>query len=493
MKIAISYPPITSEKGIPLLSQNRQFQYFHAPTYIYPVVPAYAATLLKEAGHDVAWVDGIAGENKYGEWLKNIEQVKPDVMMIETKTPTVKRHWTIIDDVKEVSQDTKVVLVGDHVTYLARESMEHSKADYVLEGGDYDFLFLNLVQYLDDGKVLEPGIWFRDDGEIKNTGRFQLNHDVNSLPFIDRDLTRWRLYSEKNGNFKSTPGTYTMVGRDCWWRNNGGCTFCSWPTLYPNYRVRKPELLVEEIGMLIENQGVKEVFDDTGTFPIGSWLKRFSQLMIEGGYNERIRFSCNMRFGVLSRDDYRLLRKAGFRMLLFGLESGNQYTLGRLNKGIRIEDAIRECKVARQEGLEPHITVMVGYPWERHEDALKTSKMAKELIENGWASTLQSTVVIPYPGTKLYDEAKEEGWFRVDPFDYDRFDMTEPVLETVDMTPEEVMGVCDEIYKVFLSPKYMLRHLLHIRSWRDVKYSFKGIAKVIGHVKDFGRKRENRQ
>ena len=63
MRISISYPPINMGKGVPLLSQNRQFQYFHEPTYIYPMVPAYAATLLKNAGYDVVWDDGMLRGN----------------------------------------------------------------------------------------------------------------------------------------------------------------------------------------------------------------------------------------------------------------------------------------------------------------------------------------------------------------------------------------------------------------------------------------------
>ena len=121
------------------------------------------------------------------------------------------------------------------------------------------------------------------------------------------------------------------------------------------------------------------------------------------------------------------------------------------------------------------------------EDALGTLKLARVLMEKGWAVTLQSTIVIPYPGTKLYAEALENGWFRVDPRDYDRFDMKEPVLSTPDMAPEEVVKICDEIYKVFLSPKYMFKQLVRIRSLRDVKYSVKGAAKVLGHVKDFAK------
>jgi len=451
------------------------------------MVPAYAATLLKAAGCDVVWDDGIAEEKSYGQWLGDLKRNSPDVVMIETKTPVVKRHWRVIDDVKEVVPEARVVLVGDHVTALPRESMENSEVDYILTGGDYDFLLLNLVRFLEGKEKLESGIWYRENGEIRSTENFQLSHDLNSLPFIDRDLTKWWLYGEKNGNFKETPGTYTMVGRDCWWRKDGGCTFCSWPTLYPTYRVRKPELLVDEIGLLVEKYKVKEVFDDTGTFPAGQWLKKFAELMIDRGHNEEIRFSCNMRFGALARDDYRLMRKASFRMLLFGVESASQETLDRLNKGVTVERIIEESKVAREEGLEPHITIMVGYPWEGREDALRTLGLARMLMEKGWAVTLQSTVVIPYPGTKLYGEAVKKGWFAVDPKDYNCFDMTEPVLRTVDMEPEEVMRICDQIYKVFLSPKYMFRHLIRTRSWRDLKYSVRGAMKILGHVKDFAR------
>ncbi len=488
MKITISYPPIHSEKGVPLLSQNRQFQYFKSPTYIYPVVPAYAATLLKRAGNDVLWDDGIAEEKAYGQWLSNLENYQPDVVMIETKTPVVKKHWEIVDDVKNALPQSKVVMVGDHVTALPSETMAQSKVDFILTGGDYDFLMLNLVSFIEgEEKQLEPGIWYREKGEIKNTGAFKLNHSLDDLPHIDRELTKWQLYNERNGNFKITPGAYTMAGRDCWWRKGGGCTFCSWPTLYPIFRAMKPERLADEIGLLIDGYGVKSVFDDTGCFPVGEWLKKFANLMIERGYNKKIQFSCNMRFGALKREDYRLMKKAGFRMLLFGIESGSQATLDRLNKGTTIKGIMNECRVPREEGLEPHITIMVGYPWETRQEALSTLNVAKTLMQKGWALTLQSTVVIPYPGSKLYAEALKNGWFRVDPNDYERFDMKEPVLTSPDMTPEEVMQLCDEIYKVFLTPQYMLKQLLRIRSLRDLKYSVKGATKVLGHVKDFAK------
>ncbi|MCX6000369.1 MAG: cobalamin-dependent protein, partial [Chloroflexi bacterium] len=165
MKVSISYPPITSPKGIPLLSQNRQFQWFSHPTYIYPMVPAYAATLLSQAGYDVSWDDGIAEELTLSDYMGRMLKEKPDLIAIESKTPVIRTHWAIIDRIKQALPRTKVVLVGDHVTALPRESLEKCAADYVLTGGDYDFLLLNLCNHLTRSEKLEAGTWFKESGQ----------------------------------------------------------------------------------------------------------------------------------------------------------------------------------------------------------------------------------------------------------------------------------------------------------------------------------------
>ena len=131
MKIAIVYPPLDDIKGTPLLSQNRQYQVFHNPTYIYPMVPATAATMLKNAGYDVVWLDGIAEGWTYDQWLKELKQTSPDLIVMETKTPVIKRHWRIINQLKTQNSKLKTILVGDHVTALSEESFKNSKVDFV--------------------------------------------------------------------------------------------------------------------------------------------------------------------------------------------------------------------------------------------------------------------------------------------------------------------------------------------------------------------------
>jgi len=480
MKISISYPPLENEKGVPLLSQNRQFQWFKEPTYIYPMVSACAATLLKKGGHEVLWNDGIAEKVSYTSWMDNIAKEHPDLVVVETKTPVVKRHWRIINQIKEELPDTKTVFVGDHVTALPKESLKNSSVDFVITGGDYDFSLVNLANWLDGKDSLQKGVYYRKNGKLKNSGKFVL-HDLSMLPFIDRDLTRWRLYSEKNGNYKRTPGTYSMVGRDCWW---AGCTFCSWTTIYPKgtFRVRSPENLLDEVGMLIERYGVREIFDDTGTFPIGNWLKKFCDGMIERGYNREIFFSCNMRFGALSLEEYKLMKKAGFRMLLFGLESASQKTLDRINKNVKLECITKSCKKAKESGLEPHLTMMLGYPWEKKEDALKTFELAKYLFENGYADTLQATITIPYPGTPLFKECKKKGLLLSE--DWSDYDMRRLIMKT-EITEEDVKEITQKMYRLFFNPRYVLRKIASIRDVEDFRFVLAGVRKVFGHITDF--------
>lgn len=481
MKIIISYPPIATDKGYPTLGQNRQFQFFKEPTYIYPVIPATAATLLKEAGHKVIWNDCIARGWSTARFLELIKAENPDLIAFETKTPVVKQHWEMINELKRQSPQLKVVLFGDHVTALPEESFQNSRVDFVLTGGDYDFLLLSLSKAIEETSLnkLEPGIYYRDNGQVKNTGKFKLDHDLDSLPFIDRGLTDWKLYAYKNGNYKRTPGTYIMSGRDCWW---GRCTFCSWPQLYPQFRRRDWGRVLDEIGVLVEDYGIREIMDDSGSFPTGEWLTDFCGGMINRGYNKKIFIDCNMRFGALSYEDFSLMKKANFRLLLFGLESANQDTLDRLNKNVKVERIIEDCRLATKAGLYPHITIMFGYPWETYADALKTLELGRRLLKKGYAYTMQATVAIPYPGTPLFEECRREGLLKS--LNWDDYDMKGPVMKTP--VPEnKIMELVQGMYKVSFQPEFILRKAFSLKDIDDIKYYLRAVKKVAGHIFDF--------
>jgi anaerobic magnesium-protoporphyrin IX monomethyl ester cyclase len=509
-KIAVGYPPIETNKGVPLLSQNRQFQYFNAPTYIYPMVPAYAASMAQSKGYDVVWVDGIGAKQTYAQWLDQLAKEKPNLLMIETKAPVVKQHWVIINELKEKFPEMAIVIVGDHVTWAPKETMDNSNVDFVLTGGDYDFMLTDLANSLSKGDKLVGGIWGRvknnkvtlsdfaklEDSEVNGpksywvSGPLKQTHNLDELPFVDRDLTHWEYYAYENGNYKYTPATYMYSGKDCWWNR---CTFCVWDhTINPlgTYRRFSPERLFAEVKHVVDNYGVREIFDDAGTLFIGPPLKKFCELLIQSGYNKKVVYGCNMRLNALTQEYYDLMGKANFRFILYGMESGNQKTLHKLDKGMKVHEIEEGARMAKKAGLEPHLTIMLGYPWESKEEAKNTIAVAKSMFKKGYVDTMQATIVIPYPGTPLYKDCIENDWLLVDKTNYEAFDMRGPVMKTP-FPKEELLELTQELYSSFFTPQYMLRKVLSVRQWDDVKFLWYSAWKLLGHLLDFDKEQTN--
>lgn len=519
MRVAISFPPFASEKGIPLLSQNRQYQVFSTgqskgsgvvgalnrfvgdnATVIFPVLPALAATLLQRHGHEAVWLDGIAEGWDWETYCREVEQARPELMMIETKTPSAPPIYQAIGDLKARFPTMKIALIGDHVTAFPEEPFLFCPVDYVIRGGQFDFALLNLADFLEGRDDLAGGVfWRHDETEVVNSG-VDPDPPVREAvrPHIDRRLAKWELYAFRNGNFlkKGTYGWATGASSaDCWWRRRvpggprhggGGCTFCSWTSMLPTWSVRPVDDYLDELEQLVD-LGVEEVFDDTGTFPAGRWLTDFCAGFRERGLDKVLMMGCNMRADALSEAEYQMLGASNFRFILYGIESANQRTLDLLNKGTSVRQQWESVKWASEAGLEPHVTCMVGYPWETFDEAKRTIDFTRETFDRGWINTLQGTIVIPYPGTQLYAQAREHDWLRFDgPEHWERYDMREPVLRSPIPT-DEIMGLVQSLYTSFLTPRYVTRKLLHAVKSRDHfrYYVLRGSRYIVGHMLDF--------
>ena len=443
------------------------------------MVPAYAATMLKNMGHEVFWMDGPAEGWTWREYLDKLRnEVFPDLILWEVKTPIVKRVWPLVDEVKKLMPYCKVVLCGDHITALPQESVDNCDVDNLILGGDFDFALIYLIR---KNTIIKKQEWKRSVEDYKTDT--QLSH----LPVIDRELTKWRLYAYRNGNYKYLPATYTYFGRDCWYRKDGGCTFCSWTNTFKNFRVVSVAQAMAEVENCAR-LGIREIFDDTGTFPIGKWLHDFCNEMRKFNKEKRhgkarITMGCNMRPGALREDDYRLMGQAGFRFILYGMESANFETTERINKGQSEGDSEESVRWASKYGMDPHLTLMVGYPWETRQQAERTINQARQLFQRGFAKTLQATICIPYPGTKLFRQCKENGWLKYGE-NWNEYNMRKPVM-TCPMTDEEVLEMTRGIYKSCLTPSFMARKVLSIRTKDDVKFLYRAGKHLLGHLRDF--------
>ena len=178
------------------------------------------------------------------------------------------------------------------------------------------------------------------------------------------------------------------------------------------------------------------------------------------------------------------MRRAGFRFLLFGLESANQKTVDKLNKGVQINKAAKELEIIKQVGgLEPHITCMIGYPWESRQDAQNTINLVKNFFKEGLINSLQATIVTPYPGTKLFKQAQKNGWLKT--LNWSRYDMKEPILKTT-LTNKEIHQFTQSLYTAAITPEFIFRTLKNVfRSPTQLPYYLKSTTQYLARLFDF--------
>jgi len=486
MRIAIVYPPFMKGKEYPLLSQNRQFRYSNSKEIrIFPLLPATAATLLKNAGHEVLFLDGINKRQTKEEFMKELMDFKPDLIALETKAPVIKVHWNFINKTKKHTS-AKFALFGDHVSLFPKESLTNAYVDYVLVGGDYDIGLLNLTEAINKKRNLPKGVWYKNKNNIVENGQLQQAKNLDSIPFIDRELTKWRLYGEA---YLYQPCAYILSGRGCGSDKCGArsCTFCIWQHALWNRtaRLRSPENFAEEIRTLVEKYNIKEVFDDNEGGAVWNieWLKGFHNAMKDKNLIGKVKISTNARADSLTEEKCKLMKATGFRLLKVGLESGNDKTLKMINKQETIQDIIKGVKTAKRHGLVIMLTTMVGYSWEDESNVAQTYNVAKELMlyNTHLGDSLQSSVIMPYPGTPLYNQGLKNNWFIVDPKNYDAYNQTEPILKS----PIDTQKWCKKMWSIHYHPKFILKTLLSMRTKNDAQLLIKGLKSIVGHIRDY--------
>lgn len=473
-----------------MVSQNRNVQFFKKPTYLLPVVHGQAATWLRDLGCEILWDDGNSQLKTFDQWYRDLLDWNPDVVVFEGTTPVMKFYWRLIDKLKSDRPRCVVVMTGYHSMRKPEETLRRSAADVVLRSNHIDFALRKLIPYIDEHPdwrnecPIEGLTIRRDEKEFYDTGNFKQVEPLDLSPDVDRDLVQWKNYAYENGNYLQTPGAYaTSVVRDCMF---GKCTFCRYNGPDSTFSARSVQKSLDEYQRLVEDYGVREIFDDSGVWYRGAEAREFAQGIIDRRLHKKdCYFGFNTRFGYLDEDTVALLAKANFRFVLIGLEAGDEETLNRLNKGYGVEDAERNLKIYTKYGLFPHLTIMVGYYWQTQRQLDQTVKTVKNLMFKGLARTLQVTLCTPLDFTPYHQECIDNEVLTAQ--DYDDFDMSKLIVKTP-IPHDAYYSAVREMYGIAFNPRFVARQLnfLFRRNKSDWQFLFtygtRAVRRVRQHV-----------
>jgi len=216
--------------------------------------------------------------------------------------------------------------------------------------------------------------------------------------------------------------------------------------------VRSAESVYEEMAKAAKLfPQVKEFFFDDDTFT--SDLPR-AEAIAAKLKNLGITWSCNAKANV-PYETLKKLKEGGLRLLLVGFESGNQAILNNIKKGIRTDKALEFARNCKKLGIRIHGTFILGLPGETRDTIRQTMEFAKEVDPY----SIQVSLAAPYPGTELYEQAQENGWF-VPTRDsgVDSNGIQAATLHYQGLDAREIFDSVERFYKDFyLRPKPILR------------------------------------
>lgn len=479
MNIYFINPPFKAEFG-KFSRESRSPAITKSGALYYPLWLIYAALYSKKQGHTIHFLDAPAKQLNEEKSLEIIRKTDNDhsLFVLDTSTPSIKSDVAFAERLKSLYPSSFVILVGTHPSACAEETLGYSTLVDAVAIGEYDCTINELANVLDADRNLQNvrGICYRDGDRYLRTATMPPMKDLDDLPFASQFIKEY--LDEKDYFFAAAtyPSIQIFTGRGCPFR----CNFCVYPqTMHGHaFRARSAVNVVAEFEYIATNfPDVKEVVIEDDTFTANKKrVVEICRLLVEKKLNKRLKWLCNARVD-LDLETMRAMKKAGCRLIIPGIESGNQQILDNIKKGTKVEYFYQYVNNAKKAGLLIHACYMVGNQGETKESMNETLRLALRLNTD----TAQFFPLIPYPGTEAYQWAKENNYIETD---YEKYCLPDGTHNTVlslpNLTAEEMVEFCNMARrKYYLRFSYILHRLkIGLLNPSDLKRSLKAFTKL---------------
>jgi radical SAM superfamily enzyme YgiQ (UPF0313 family) len=325
------------------------------------ILSIYGTFIIQKRGGELSFVRRLYEE---------IKRSRPDVVGFSIKPGLGVSSDPFFAEVSQLVKDEldiPIIVGGQFTTGEPVETLHSSltlslkNIDYLIRG-NADLSLPELIRVIEDGKTPRnvPNVSFRENGKIVSN-RSELIRDLDALPIPD--------FSQFDLDALPVRVLPMLTARGCPWRK---CAFCSHYGNYGNYYVcLSMDKVIQTIREYREKYRTHFILfrDETLT---SQRARNISSSLIQ----ERIDDVCISTYGRLddgyTRDLLSLMFKAGFRVIFWGLESGCQRILNRMNKGIEIDVASRILRDSHEAGMANFCFVMFGFPGEERKEAMET-------------------------------------------------------------------------------------------------------------------------
>ncbi len=413
-----------------------------------PLGYAYLAAALRERGQKVFIVDGHAENLDIKNLTERIIRHYPNIVGLYATTPQITESLEIAKRIKEWNKDVSIWFGGPHPTAMPEESLKSGYVDVVVRGEGEETVKELLKKPLQ--KV--DGISFRRKNKIIHNKDRTFIKDLDSLAFPDWDGFPIEFY--KNPTKDNHPYLPIMATRGCPYK----CTFCFRAVFGNVYRTRSPKNVTDELEYLEKKYKIKEfsLIDDNFTLN-----ERYALSVCDEIIKRKINlpWSCGggIRVDAAAPKLIKKMKEAGCYYLSFGVESGSQKILDKIQKRITLDQVRMAVKTAKENKIKTTCFVLIGLPGDTQESIKETIDFIKELDPD----LALIGIVVPCPSTPLYENLERENKLLYREWDkYVRYS-PRALFETT-MTAKEIeKAYKDAIMSFYFRPGFLLKKFIH--------------------------------
>lgn len=434
-----------------------------------PMNLAYLAAYLRAHGFDVSIIDYEAQQYSDAAFVGLLKEKSPSVIGVSCVTPTITSGAKLCGLAKQFNNAIVTVVGGAHANGLPAQTLEEFPAfDYVVYG-EGEVTFTELCKGIENGVPphIIDGLAYRKDGAMHLSPPRKLIEDIDSLPFPARDLidTHPTVGHSTRGVSNSMRTIEIYTSRGCPF----SCSFCAIQATFGNsVRLRKLSCVEEEIRQATRDYPFDHLIIADDTFSLSR--QRAWELCDIFARNNIRSWSCDTRVSGITPELLKHMAASGCKKVAFGVESGSPRILDLIGKKITVEQVKQAVHWAKEAGLkEVEGNFIIGCD---PSETLQDIALTRELINSLPWSFVSVSIIVPYPGTPVYCQMKDKGLISPDASweDYVMFGRL-PKWRTEHFSPDELLRLQRKLTREFyLSPGFIMRRLLSIRSFDDARY-----------------------
>lgn len=424
------------------------------------------ATKLNQKGHQVLLRDYPAESRN--DFVADVIDFAPDILIINSTLPSLDDDISYFKVIKDKCPEVQTVLRCGQIESCAEEIMQdHPSIDVILYG-ECELEFSDLVS----GKSISEtkGLFFRDGNSVKRTDVPSVPEDLDQICRVDRSLINNSLYLRPDTG-RALALIETARGCPC------ECIFCLTPSVYGRrVRRRSVDSVIGEIRECVDVFKINDFHFKSDLFTADrKWVIDLCE-RIKAELPE-IRWFANSRVNTVDAELLSLMRSSGCFAISFGVESGSDMILKKIQKGISREDAEKAFALCRDAGIESYAYFLIGFPWDTEETIEETRKFMLRLDPDFCDCFLPSV----FPGTKLFRIAEEKGLLETG---LSRNSYSGAQMRTETLSCAALEKARTRIMRSFyFRPAYVMRIFRRIRSFKEfnliLKSGFLTLIKLV--------------